>query len=76
MKRSGGIAGRPMGHMTIEQLEAVVSGAAGSVDELQLVYAELGHRKTKRAEELRALVLRLLDTERPQATGGAGALFD
>jgi hypothetical protein len=76
MKRSGGIAGRPMGQMTVEQLESIVSGAAGDIDELRLVYAELGHRKTKRADELRALVLRLLDTDRPKATGGAGALFE
>lgn len=59
MKRSGGTAGRPMGHLSIEALEAHTRASEHDPVELTLVLAELGYRKTKRALELKDLVARL-----------------
>ena len=75
MKRSGGIAGRPMGHLPINELEKLVSKADGNWDELTLVFAELGYRKSKRANELRDLVKRLLGERRRLETRNIGPLF-
>jgi hypothetical protein len=63
MKRSGGTAGRPLAHLTITQLEALVATSRDKPDELRLVLAELGHRKSKRAGALRDLVRRRLDSQ-------------
>lgn len=60
MKRSGGIAGRPMAHLSVTELEALVKACEREKDELTLVLAELGHRKTKRATDLKSLTERLL----------------
>ena len=60
MKRSGGRPGRPFGHVTIEQLEKQVRACQDDPSELTAVLAELGHRQTRRAEELKSLVQRLL----------------
>lgn len=76
MQRSGGKAGRPMAHLSIAALEATVSNAGGEIDELRLALAELGHRKTKRAAELRDLVIRLLDEREKLAARKIGPLFD
>jgi ATP:corrinoid adenosyltransferase len=76
MKRSGGTAGRPLGHLAITQLEALVSTSRDKPDELHLVLAELGHRKSKRATELRDLVTRLLDERQKVQKGKIGPLFD
>jgi hypothetical protein len=76
MKRSGGIAGRPMGHLQIDELEKLVSKADGNWDELTLVLAELGHRKTKRANELRDLTARVLDERFRKDRRDIGPLFE
>ena len=60
MKRSGGIAGRPLGHIDITELERVVREANGNGDELTLAIDELGRRKSRRAKQLRDLAQRLL----------------
>ena len=60
MKRSGGRSGRPFGHVSVSQLEAHVRSCKHDSTELMAVIAELGHRETRRAEELRSLVQRLL----------------
>ncbi|MGV1682195.1 hypothetical protein [Sphingopyxis sp. NJF-3] len=60
MQRSGGRSGRPFGHMTIDAIEQHVRAANGDQDELTAILAELGHRNTKRAHELKDLVTRLL----------------
>ncbi|NCU10893.1 MAG: hypothetical protein GXC70_01810 [Sphingomonadaceae bacterium] len=75
MKRSGGEAGRPMGHYSIVQLEKAVAGNKTDNDELQLVLAELGYRKTHRAMELKDLVLRLIDKNRRAKIAAIGPLF-
>jgi uncharacterized coiled-coil protein SlyX len=49
-----------MGHVPITELEAYVARSERDANELTLVLAELGHRKTKRSLELRSLVQRLL----------------
>ena len=59
MKRSGGTAGRPLGHLSIQALEAHTRASERDHTELTLVLAELGYRKTKRAQELKDLVARL-----------------
>ena len=59
MKRSDGTAGRPMGHLSIDALEAHTRASESDHIELTLVLAELGYRKTKRALELKDLVARL-----------------
>jgi hypothetical protein len=60
MKRSGGQSGRPFGHVSIEQLERHVRACSEDVSEMMAVLSELGHRETKRAENLKSLVQRLL----------------
>lgn len=76
MKRSGGVAGRPMGHLSIVDLEALVAKANGNWDELTLVLAELGHRKTKRANELRDLTARVLGERYKKDRRDIGPLFE
>jgi hypothetical protein len=76
MKRSGGDAGRPLGHLTVPDLEILVSQSQGQSDELKLVLSELGHRKSKRAGELAGLVTRLLDEPVKKSPNGDGPLFD
>lgn len=75
MKRSGGKAGRPMGQRSIQELEEHAASAEGEVDELLLIFAELGHRKSKRAAELKSLVDRLLAESRPLPKPDTGPLF-
>ena len=72
MKRSGGRSGRPFGHVSISQLERHVRSCRDDSTELIAVLAELGHRGTKRAEELKSLVQRLLGEKAhpPQKPGG------
>ncbi|MFZ5664229.1 MAG: hypothetical protein ACOY7L_03270 [Pseudomonadota bacterium] len=48
-----------MGHLSIEALEAHTRTSERDPVELTLVLAELGYRKTKRAQELKDLVARL-----------------
>jgi hypothetical protein len=76
MKRSGGKAGRPMGDWPIQRLESHTADAGGEVDELLLILAELGHRRSKRAAELESLVTRLLADSRPKPDSGDAPLFD
>lgn len=76
MKRSGGEAGRPLGQATVPDLEKLVSQSGGQVDELQLVLAELGHRKSKRARELESLVKRLLGNGVGRPKANDGPLYD
>jgi|LakMenE18May11ns_1017448.scaffolds.fasta_scaffold9877073_2 hypothetical protein len=76
MQRSGGIAGRPMGHLSIVDLENLVAKADGNWDELTLVLAELGYRKTKRANELRDLTSRVLDERYRKDARDIGPLFE
>lgn len=59
MKRSGGKAGRPFGHFTIEQLEKHVKEVT-SMSDLHAMRAELGYRTTKRSKELKELLDRLI----------------
>lgn len=61
MKSSGGEAGRPFRHYTIDQIEAHVKKVR-SLDDLKAMRAELGRRKTKRAAELDDLLARLIRT--------------
>lgn len=75
MKRSGGEAGRPMGKYSIVQLEKTVTTNKTDNDELQLVLAELGYRKTQRAMELKDLVFRLIDKNRRAKIAAIGPLF-
>lgn len=75
MKRSGGEAGRPMGHYSIAMLEKAVARNKTDNDELQLVLAELGYRKTSRAMELKDLTLRLIDKNRRARIASIGPLF-
>jgi hypothetical protein len=58
MERSGGEAGRPFRHYTIEQLEAEVRKVR-QLNDVKALRAELGHRKSKRAAELDDLLARL-----------------
>ncbi|GEM_PF-2056489 len=66
MKRSGGKSGRPMGEWTIDQLEDHVSTHEYDLAELTVVRSELGYRSTKRSEELRSLVDRLIRNPEPR----------
>lgn len=75
MKRGGGDAGRPLGKWSIDQLEKHVSGNETEDDELQLVIAELGYRKSDRAAQLKSLVKRLMDRNRRAKIAGIGPLF-
>lgn len=75
MKRGGGKAGRPMGIWSIELLEAHVRANKADDDELQLVLAELGYRRTQRAMELKELVKRLIDKNRRAKIAAIGPLF-
>ena len=59
MKRSGGQLGRPLAHMSVEALERLARNAQHDYDELTMLRAELKHRKTRRARELKDLVDRL-----------------
>jgi hypothetical protein len=61
MERSGGEAGRPFRHYTIDQIEAHVKKVR-ALDDLKAMRAELGRRKTKRAAELDDLLARLIRT--------------
>lgn len=75
MKRSGGEAGRPMGKWSIDLLEDHAGMNKAENDELQLVLAELGYRRTQRATELRDLVKRLIDKNRRAQIASIGPLF-
>jgi hypothetical protein len=59
MQRSGGEAGRPFRHFSIEQLEAQVKEIR-SLDDAKALRAELVHRKSKRSAELNDLLARLI----------------
>lgn len=59
MKRSGGEAGRPFYHYSIDQLEAQVKEVR-ELNDLKALRAELGHRKSKRAAQLDDLCARLI----------------
>ncbi len=58
MERSGGEAGRPFRHYTIQELEAEVRKVR-QLNDVKALRAELGHRKSKRAAELDDLLTRL-----------------
>jgi len=75
IKRSGGKAGRPMGTWSVEQLEKHVRANKADDDELQLVLAELGYRRTQRAMDLKELVKRLIDKNRRAKISAIGPLF-
>lgn len=75
MKRGGGKAGRPLGTWPIDRLEAHVAQSKNDDDELQLVLAELGYRRTQRAMELKDLVTRLIDKNRRAKIAAIGPLF-
>ena len=60
MKRSGGKAGRPFGEWGIDQLENHVKASMARVDDLSAIRAELGFRTTKRSQDLKSLVDRLI----------------
>jgi hypothetical protein len=74
MKRSGGTAGRPFGHYSIEELEAHVPQVS-DLSDLKAIKAECGFRTTKRAEQLENLVTRLIRSWTgsfdPDATGSS-----
>lgn len=76
MKRSGGVAGRPMAHLAITDLEVTVTSSGADKDELILVLAELGYRKSRRAMQLRDLVKRMLDERERLSARSIGPLFD
>ena len=59
MKRSGGEAGRPFGHYSIDQLESEV-GQCRELNDLKALRGELTHRSSKRAAELDDLLARLI----------------
>lgn len=59
MERSGGEAGRPFRHYTIQELEAEVRKVR-QLNDVKALRAELGHRKSKRAAELDDLLTRLI----------------
>lgn len=59
MERSGGEAGRPFRHYTIQRLEAEVRKVR-QLNDVKALRAELGHRKSKRAAELDDLLTRLI----------------
>lgn len=69
MQQSGGRAGRPFGHLSIDELEAAVRSNAGEGTELLSVLGELGFRKSSRAQELKSLVQRLLRSHEEPYTG-------
>ncbi len=75
IKRGGGKAGRPMGTWSIDLLEKHVRANKADDDELQLVLAELGHRRTQRAMDLKELVKRLIDKNRRAKIATIGPLF-
>jgi len=75
IKRGGGKAGRPMGTWAIELLEKHVRANKADNDELQLVLAELGYRRTQRAMDLKELVKRLIDKNRRAKIAAIGPLF-
>ena len=75
MKRSGGRAGRPFGHVPMNQLESYVRSCQGDTSELLAVLAELGRRDTNRAEELKSLVQRLLGEKARPPQKAAGPIF-
>lgn len=64
-----------MGHLSVQQLEKHVAANKTDNDELQLVLAELGYRRTARAMELKDLVLRLIDKNRRAKIAAIGPLF-
>jgi len=59
MERSGGEAGRPFRHYTIQKLEAEVRKVR-QLNDVKALRAELGHRRSKRAAELNDLLVRLI----------------
>lgn len=75
MKRGGGKAGRPMGTWPIDRLEQHVAANRSDDDELQLVLAELGYRKTQRSMDLKDLVKRVIDKNRRAKIAAIGPLF-
>lgn len=75
IKRGGGKAGRPLGTWSIDQLEKHVRTNKADDDELQLVLAELGYRRTQRAQDLTDLVKRLIDKNRRAKIAAIGPLF-
>lgn len=64
-----------MGHYSIDQLEAHTAENKSENDELQLVLAELGHRRTPRARDLKDLVARMIDKNRRAKIAAIGPLF-
>ncbi|NCP12372.1 MAG: hypothetical protein GW859_10580 [Sphingomonadales bacterium] len=60
MRRSGGKSGRPLAHISIDQLEADTRDNMRERDELLIIKNELGFRNSARARELSDLVDRLL----------------
>lgn len=76
MQRSGGRAGRPFAHVSIGGLESHVRAHSNSHSELLAILAELGRRKTKRSEDLKSLVTRLLADARPRAEQAASPMFE
>ena len=62
MQRGGGRTGRPLGHLTIDQLEAIVGSGTGDGVELRSVIGELAYRKSPRAIELRSRARQLAET--------------
>lgn len=76
MKRRGGRSGRPFGHFSIEELEQNVRTCQNDSPELLAVLAELGHRRTKRADDLRSLVQRLLGEKAHPPQKPIGLIFD
>ena len=76
MKRSGGRAGRPFGHLGIAEIELHVRHCENDSTDLIAILAELGLRKSKRSQELRDLTLRLLGDNKPQFSKPAGPMFE
>lgn len=76
MKRSGGKSGRPFGHFSIDRLESHVRTCSEDSSEMTAVLAELGHRETRRAEDLKSLVRRLLGDKAHPPQKAVGAIFD
>ncbi|MEQ7874185.1 hypothetical protein ABDK56_09310 [Sphingomonas sp. ASV193] len=71
MKRSGGVAGRPFYHYSIDEMEAHVK-KVGDLSDLKALRAELGFRKSKRARELDDLLARLHHSWTDSFDPGAG----
>jgi hypothetical protein len=76
MQRSGGRSGRPFGHLNIVEIEIQVRQSMNDHFELVAILSELGFRKTNRAEELRALITKLLGDRKPRTNKSAGPMFE